>query len=89
MTAELREHIRVMVGTRRYEYDVAYDVTLVDHDAIESLDHVWAGFCRNASQGGNDANRDGRNDERRAAPDRRAVQTWENEGGRCADPVKK
>ncbi len=67
-------------GTSRYECDAAFYATLIDHDAIESLEHVWADFCRSAATDDLD---------RREDLDRRALEQWETEGGRCdAPPVK-
>jgi hypothetical protein len=84
-------------GTSRYECDAAFYATLIDHDAIESLEHVWADFCRSAATHGGlgvsvdtSADHDRRDDrDRRVDLDRRALEQWETEGGRCdAPPVK-
>lgn len=71
-------------GTSSYECEASFYATLIDHDAIESLEHVWADFCRSATEHGaidvafdTDAARD---------LDGRALQRWENEGGRCSKP---
>lgn len=71
-------------GTSRFECDAAFYATLIDHDAIESLERVWAEFCRNAgSHGGVGVTIDPEPaSTRRADADRRALQRWENEGGR-------
>jgi hypothetical protein len=39
-------------GTSSYECDATYYATLVEHDAIESLTHAWADFCRSATTHG-------------------------------------
>jgi hypothetical protein len=73
-------------GTSSYECEASFYATLIDHDAIESLEHVWADFCRHATAHGAiavafDADQIGAEE-----LDRRALQRWENEGGRSTEP---
>lgn len=78
-------------GTSSFECDAAFYATLIDHDAIESLQHVWAEFCRSAGTHGGlgvTVERDATG-ARRADEDRRSLQVWENEGGRCAQPPRR
>jgi hypothetical protein len=90
-------------GTSSFECDAAFYATLIDHDAIESLEHVWAQFCRSAgthgglgvtverddATGARRADEDSRPPARRADEDRRPLEVWENEGGRCAQPPRR
>lgn len=74
-------------GTSGYECEASFYATLIDHDAIESLERVWADFCRSATTHGAT---DVAFDADQVVPgdlDRRAVQRWENEGGRCSKPA--
>ena len=70
-------------ATSSYECEASFYATLIDHDAIESLDRVWADFCRNATTHGAIGVE---LDAAHGDPDRRALQRWENEGGRCSKP---
>jgi hypothetical protein len=66
-------------GTSSYECEASFYATLIDHDAIESLEHVWADFCRNATAHGAISVE---LDVAEGDLERRALQRWENEGGR-------
>jgi hypothetical protein len=72
-------------GTSTYECEASFYATLIDHDAIESLERVWADFCRSAtSHGATDVAFDAG----QAGPgdlDRRALLRWEDGGGKCTN----
>jgi hypothetical protein len=70
-------------GTSSYECEASFYATLIDHDAIESLERVWTDFCRSATAHGATRVAFDTDPPVTGDLDGRALQRWENEGGRC------
>jgi hypothetical protein len=90
----VRESQRILAegcsGSSLFECDAAFYATLIEPEAIETLERAWANFRQSASGHGalgvvlhaGERHASDRDDE---PPDQdtRATRRWENEGGQC------
>jgi hypothetical protein len=90
----VRESQRILAegcsGSSLFECDASFYATLIEPEAIETLERAWANFRQSASGHGalrvlfhaGDRHASDTHDE---PPDQdtRAIRRWENEGGRC------
>lgn len=83
----VRESQRVLAegcsGTSTYECEASFYATLIDHDAIESLERVWTDFCRSAASHGASNVTFDVGQAVAGDLDHRALLRWEDEGGQC------
>ena len=85
----VRESQRILAegctGESTFECDASFYATLIEPEAIAELERAWARFQDSATHhGGTRVALDrGRANASANDLDERAVQRWENEGGRC------
>lgn len=85
----IRESQRLLAegctGTSLFECDASFYATLIEPEVIANLERAWASFQQSAtSHGGIGVALVGAESNTLAVdPDARALQRWENEGGRC------
>ena len=85
----VRESQRILAegcsGSSLFECDASFYATLIEPEAIETLERAWANFRQSAAGHGalGVVFHAGDSHDEPSDQDTRAIRRWENEGGRC------